>query len=226
MPVESAVEAVRSGAQPQLTTRQKHTRECFVVAKEGADKAAIEKAIVTMPDYFADYDTTVHFISQEELNAKHKGLPHGGSVIRSGRTGWNKEDTELIEFRLKLDSNPEFTSCILAAYARAVFRLASEGATGARTILDIPLAYTSPLPQDELIAAMVSRTIRDGSPGAVFVDRFSAAYGCLSDTSRALTGAPPSGSKLCRRPQSLVLACQSLRTGFPDSPPGNHTAAT
>ena len=155
VPVEAAVEAVRSGAQPQLTTRQKHTRECFVVAKEGADKAAIEKAIVTMPDYFADYDTTVYFISQEELDANHKGLPHGGSVIRSGKTGWNGEDTEVIEFKLDLDSNPEFTSCILAAYARAVYRLSKEGAVGAWTILDIPIAYTSPLSQEELIAAMV-----------------------------------------------------------------------
>ena len=155
VPVEAAVEAVRSGVQPELTTRQKHTRECFVVAKEGADKAAIEKAIVTMPDYFADYDTTVHFISQEELDAKHKGLPHGGSVIRSGKTGWNKENTEVIEFQLKLDSNPEFTSSILVAYARAVARLAKEGACGARTIFDIPLAYASPLAHDELISSLL-----------------------------------------------------------------------
>lgn len=155
VPVAAALEAVRSGAQPELTTRQKHTRECYVVAKEGADKAAIEKAIVTMPDYFADYDTTVHFISQEELDRDHKGLPHGGSVIRSGKTGWDKEHNEVIEFKLDLDSNPEFTSSVLIAYARAVARLAKEGRSGAFTIFDIPLSYTLPISREEIIATML-----------------------------------------------------------------------
>ncbi len=155
VPVPAALEAVRSGAQPELTTRQKHTRECFVVAKEGADKEAIRKAIVTMPDYFADYDTTVTFISQEELDKNHKGLPHGGSVIRSAKTGWNQENNEVIEFKLDLDSNPEFTSCVLVAYARAVARLASEGACGAKTIFDIPLSYIQPISREEMIATLL-----------------------------------------------------------------------
>ena len=155
VPVPAALEAVRSGAQPELTTRQKHTRECFVVAKEGADKEAIRKAIVTMPDYFADYDTTVTFISQEELDKNHKGLPHGGSVIRSGKTGWNQENNEVIEFKLDLDSNPEFTSCVLVAYARAVARLAAEGACGAKTIFDIPLSYIQPISREEMIATLL-----------------------------------------------------------------------
>ena len=155
VPVPAALEAVRSGAQPELTTRQKHTRECFVVAKEGADKEAIRNAIVTMPDYFADYDTTVTFISQEELDKNHKGLPHGGSVIRSGKTGWDQENNEVIEFKLDLDSNPEFTSCVLVAYARAIARLAAEGACGARTIFDIPLSYTLPISREEMIATLL-----------------------------------------------------------------------
>ena len=155
VPVPAALEAVRSGAQPELTTRQKHTRECFVVAKEGADKEAIRNAIVTMPDYFADYDTTVTFISQEELDKNHKGLPHGGSVIRSGKTGWDQENNEVIEFKLDLDSNPEFTSCVLVAYARAIARLAAEGACGAKTIFDIPLSYTLPISREEMIATLL-----------------------------------------------------------------------
>ncbi len=155
VPVEAAVEAVRSGSQPQLTTRQKHTRECFVVAKEGADKEKIREAIVTMPDYFADYDTTVNFITQEELDRDHKKLPHGGSVIRSGKTGLNGEDNEVLEFSLKLDSNPGFTSCVLVAYARAVYRLAKEGSFGAKTIFDIPVAYTLPMERDEIIAHLL-----------------------------------------------------------------------
>ena len=150
VPVESAVEAVRSGQHPQLSTRQKHTRECYVVAAEGADKEKIRQTIVNMPDYFADYDTTVNFITQEELDRDHKGLPHGGSVIRSGKTGWNDETDQVVEFKLTLGSNPEFTSCILAAYARAVFRLAKEGQSGCRTIFDIPLAYACALSPEEM----------------------------------------------------------------------------
>jgi len=150
VPVDSAVEAVRSGSQPQLTTRQKHTRECYVVAAEGADKEKIREAIVTMPDYFADYDTTVEFITQEELDKKHKGLPHGGSVIRSGKTGWNEENNEVIEFKLGLDSNPEFTSSVIIAYARAVYRLAKEGACGCKTIFDISLTYCCAMSPEEM----------------------------------------------------------------------------
>ena len=150
VPVESAVEAVRSGQHPQLSTREKHTRECFVVAAEGADKEKIRQTIVNMPDYFADYDTTVNFITQEELDRDHKGLPHGGSVIRSGKTGWNDETDQVVEFKLTLGSNPEFTSCILIAYARAVYRLAKEGQSGCRTIFDIPLTCTCALIPEEM----------------------------------------------------------------------------
>ena len=150
VPVESAVEAVRSGQHPQLSTREKHTRECFVVAAEGADKEKIRQTIVNMPDDFADYDTTVNFITQEELDRDHKGLPHGGSVIRSGKTGWNDETDQVVEFKLTLGSNPEFTSCILIAYARAVYRLAKEGQSGCRTIFDIPLTYTCALIPEEM----------------------------------------------------------------------------
>lgn len=132
IPVESALEAVRSGSEPELTTRQKHTRECFVVAEEGADLKKIEEEIVTMPNYFADYDTTVHFISEEELLRDHAGIPHGGFVIRTGKTGWNNENSHVIEYSLKLDSNPEFTSSVLAAYARAAYRLRKEGQTGCK----------------------------------------------------------------------------------------------
>ena len=154
-PVESAVEAVRAGKQPELTTRQKHTRECYVVAKEGADKARIEKEIKEMPNYFADYDTTVTFISQEELDENHKGIPHGGMVIRSGRTGWNLENNHVIEYSLKLDSNPEFTSSVLIAYARAAVRMHGEGVSGCKTVLDVPPAYLSALSSDELRAHML-----------------------------------------------------------------------
>ena len=143
VPVESALEAVRSGKNPELTTREKQTRECFVVAKEGADKARIEAEIKNMPNYFADYDTTVTFITQEELNRDHSGIPHGGFVIRSGRTGANLEHNHIIEYSLKLDSNPEFTASVLAAYARAAYRLNHEGAKGCKTVLDIPPAYLS-----------------------------------------------------------------------------------
>ena len=141
IPVESALEAVRSGSQPELTTRQKHTRECFVVAEERADLKKIEEEIVTMPNYFADYDTTVHFISEEELLRDHAGIPHGGFVIRTGKTGWNDENSHVIEYSLKLDSNPEFTSSVLAAYARAAYRLRNEGQTGCKTVFDIAPAY-------------------------------------------------------------------------------------
>ena len=143
IPVESALEAVRNGENPELTTRQKHTRECFVVLEEGADPAKVEETIKTMPNYFADYDTTVHFISEEELKANHSGIPHGGFVIRSGKTGWEQENSHVIEYSLKLDSNPEFTSCVLAAYARAAFRLYQEGQSGCKTVFDIAPAYLS-----------------------------------------------------------------------------------
>ena len=155
VPVDEALSAVRSGSAPELTTRQKHTRECFVVVEEGADKARIEQEIKTMPNYFADYDTTVNFISLEELREKHSGIPHGGFVIRSGKTGFNEENNNIIEFSLKLDSNPEFTSSVIIAYARAVYRFSKEGATGAKTVLDIPPAYLSPRSGDELRASLL-----------------------------------------------------------------------
>ena len=139
VPVESALERVKSGEMPELTTREKHTRECFVVVEEGADLAAIEKAIVTMPNYFADYDTTVNFISMEELKEKHSGIPHGGKVIRTGKTG--ERNTHVIEYSLKLDSNPEFTASVITAYARAAYRLSAEGAFGAKTVFDIAPKY-------------------------------------------------------------------------------------
>ncbi len=144
IPVEAALEAVRSGENPELTTRQKHTRECFVVAEEGADLGRIEKEIVTMPNYFSDYDTTVHFIGEEELKRDHAGIPHGGFVIRTGRTGWNDENSHVIEYSLKLDSNPEFTASVIAAYARAVYRLCQEGQKGCKTVFDIAPAYLRP----------------------------------------------------------------------------------
>lgn len=155
IPVEAAIEAVRSGANPELTTRQKHIRECFVVAEEGADKAKIEAEIKNMPNYFADYDTTVHFISQEELNRDHSGIPHGGFVIRSGKTGVNGETSHIVEYNLKLGSNPEFTSSILVAYARAAYKLHKEGTNGAKTVFDIAPAYLSPKSCSELRATML-----------------------------------------------------------------------
>ena len=150
IPVEAALEAVRNGENPELTTRQKHTRECFVVLEEGADAAKVEEEIKTMPDYFSDYDTTVHFISEEELKANHSGIPHGGFVLRSGKTGWDGENKHLIEYSLKLDSNPEFTSSVLIAYARAAYRLASEGQSGCKTLFDIAPAYLSAKSGEEL----------------------------------------------------------------------------
>lgn len=155
IPVEAALEEVRKGTNPQLTTRQKHTRECFVVLEEGADAARIEQEIKTMPNYFADYDTTVHFISEEELKKNHSGIPHGGFVLRSGVTGWEKEHKHLIEYSLKLDSNPEFTSSVIVAYARATYRLACEGQTGCRTVFDIAPAYLSPKSGEELRASLL-----------------------------------------------------------------------
>jgi diaminopimelate dehydrogenase len=155
VPVDEALSAVRSGSAPELTTRQKHTRECFVVAAEGADKARIENEIKTMPNYFADYDTTVNFITLEELRRDHNGIPHGGFVIRSGKTGFEEQSNNIIEFSLKLDSNPEFTSSVIVAYARAIYRLSIEGAAGAKTVLDIPPAYLSPLSNEELRASLL-----------------------------------------------------------------------
>ena len=150
IPVPAALEAVRNGEAPELTAREKHTRECFVVAEEGADLERIEREIVTMPNYFADYDTTVHFISMEELQRDHAGIPHGGVVIRSGKTGLNKEHNHIIEYSLKLDSNPEFTSSVLVAMARAAYRMNREGQAGCKTIFDIPPAYLSPRSGEEL----------------------------------------------------------------------------
>lgn len=155
IPIDSALEAVRSGSNPEFTTREKHTRECFVVLEEGADAARVEEEIKTMPNYFADYDTTVHFISEEELLKNHSGIPHGGFVLRSGVTGWNKENKHLIEYSLKLDSNPEFTSSVLIAYARAAHRLAKEGQNGCKTVFDIAPAYLSAKSGDELRATML-----------------------------------------------------------------------
>ena len=143
IPVESALEAVRSGANPTLTTREKHTRECFVVAEDGADLERIEKEIKTMPNYFDQYDTTVHFISEEELKRDHSGIPHGGFVIRTGKTGWNNENNHVIEYSLKLDSNPEFTASVIVAYARAAFKMSKEGMSGCKTVFDVAPAQLS-----------------------------------------------------------------------------------
>jgi diaminopimelate dehydrogenase len=155
IPVPEALNSVRAGENPELSTRQKHTRECFVVPEEGADLAKIAEEIKTMPNYFADYDTTVHFITEEELARDHSGIPHGGFVFRSGITGWNKENKHIIEYSLKLDSNPEFTSSVILAYARAIARLHAEGAAGCRTVFDIAPAYLSPLSGEELRAHLL-----------------------------------------------------------------------
>lgn len=155
VPISEAMNAVRRGECPELTTRQKHLRECYVVAEEGADLAKIEQAIKTMPNYFADYDTTVTFISQEELNEKHGGMPHGGSVIRSGKTGLESEHSHTVEFSLKLDSNPEFTGSVLVACARAVGRMAKKGIFGCKTVFDIAPADLSSLTPEELRAHML-----------------------------------------------------------------------
>lgn len=150
IPIDEALEAVRSGSNPELTTRQKHLRECFVVVEEGADKAKIEEEIKSMPNYFADYDTIVHFITEEELQRDHSGIPHGGFVIQSGQTGWNQEHTHVIEYSLKLDSNPEFTACVLVAFARAAYKLNKEGQSGCKTAFDIAPAYLSAKTPEEL----------------------------------------------------------------------------
>ena len=155
VPIQSAVDAVRRGEQPVLTPRDKHLRECWVVAEAGADLERIEREIKTMPYYFDEYDTSVHFISAEELARDHAGLPHGGSVLRGGVTGFDREHKQTVEFSLKLDSNPEFTGSVLAACARAVHRMAREGMTGGKTILDVPPAYLSPLPAEELRAHLL-----------------------------------------------------------------------
>ena len=150
IPVEEALNSVRNGENPELTTRQKHTRECFVVAAQGADKAAIEQAIVTMPNYFADYDTTVHFISKEELDRDHAGIPHGGRVFRTGVTGFEGQNKHVIEYSLKLDSNPEFTSSVLTAYARAAYRMACNNDCGCKTVFDVAPALIHPASAEEL----------------------------------------------------------------------------
>lgn len=155
VPIESAMSQVRSGENPTLTTREKHSRECFVVAKDGADKALIEEKIKTMPNYFADYDTTVNFVSKEELQKNHSALPHGGSVIRSGKTGISGENNHTIEFSLKLDSNPEFTASVLLSLARAVFRMAKRGQFGCKTIFDVAPADLSEKSGEELRKTML-----------------------------------------------------------------------
>lgn len=155
IPVDAAMEAVRAGKNPELTTREKHVRECFVVAKEGADLGKIEEAIKTMPNYFADYDTTVHFITEEEMKRDHSGLPHGGSVIRTGKTGLNGENKHVIEYKLTLDSNPEFTGSVIVAYARAAYRMNREGMSGCKTVFDIAPAYLSAQSGEELRAHLL-----------------------------------------------------------------------
>ncbi len=155
IPIDSALEAVRSGSEPALTTRDKHLRECFVVAEEGADKARIEREIKEMPNYFADYDTVVHFIDAEELKRDHAGIPHGGFVIRTGKTGAALENNHVIEYSLKLDSNPEFTASVIVAFARAVARMSAEGVSGCKTVFDIPPIYLSPKSSEEIIKALL-----------------------------------------------------------------------
>lgn len=155
VPVESAVERVRNGENPELTTREKHTRECYVVVEEGADKARIENEIKTMPNYFSDYDTTVNFISLDELKKNHSGIPHGGSVIRSGCTGFDLNTKHTIEYSLKLESNPEFTGSVLTAYARAAYRLKAKGETGCRTVFDIAPAMLVDMDGDEIRTHML-----------------------------------------------------------------------
>ncbi len=150
IPVEQAVERVRNGENPEFTTREKHLRECFVVAEEGANLEEIKEKIITMPNYFADYDTTVHFISEAELQLNHSGIPHGGTVIHSGTTGFENQNKHIIEYKLNLDSNPEFTSSVLVAYARAAVRLNKEGQTGCKTVFDIAPAYLHPATPEEL----------------------------------------------------------------------------
>ncbi len=154
-PVESVLDKIKRGECPELTTRQKHTRECYVVLEDGADAKRVEQEIVTMPNYFDEYDTTVHFISEEELIKNHSGIPHGGLVIRNGKTGFDKEHTHTIQYNLRLDSNPEFTSSVLVAFARAVNRMSKEGQTGCKTIFDVAPAYLSPKSGEELRRTML-----------------------------------------------------------------------
>lgn len=155
IPVDNALTAVRAGENPDLTTREKHTRECFVVLEDGADAAKVEAEIKNMPNYFADYDTTVHFITEEELLKNHSGIPHGGFVIRTGKTGWEQENSHVIEYSLKLDSNPEFTACVIVAYARAAYRLSRDEQWGCKTVFDIPPAYLSAKDGAELRKALL-----------------------------------------------------------------------
>lgn len=155
IPMEEAISRVRNGENPELTTREKHLRECFIVAEEGADLAQIEDTIKSMPNYFSDYDTIVNFTSEEELKANHSKMPHGGLVFRSGQTGFDGENKQIIEFSLKLDSNPEFTSSVLIAYARAAVRMNKEGLTGAKSVFDVPLAYLSPKSSMELMTELL-----------------------------------------------------------------------
>ena len=155
IPVEAALEAVRAGKNPELTTREKHIRECFVVLEEGADAAKVEETIKTMPNYFADYDTIVNFISEEEFNEKHSGIPHGGFVLRSGKTGWNEENTHILEYSIKLDSNPEFTSSVIVAYARAAYRMNAEGQAGCKTVFDVAPIYLCEQKREDIIAHLL-----------------------------------------------------------------------
>ena len=155
IPVEAALEAVRAGKNPELTTREKHIRECFVVLEEGADAAKLEETIKTMPNYFADYDTIVNFISEEEFNEKHSGIPHGGFVLRSGKTGWNEENTHILEYSIKLDSNPEFTSSVIVAYARAAYRMNAEGQSGCKTVFDVAPIYLCEQNREDIIAHLL-----------------------------------------------------------------------
>ena len=155
IPVPEALDRVRSGENPELTVREKHTRYCYVVAQEGADKAAIENAIKTMPNYFSDYDTTVEFITMEQMKRDHSGLPHGGSVIRSGVTGWEGENHQTIEYKLTLDSNPQFTASVLVACARAAMKMKARGMTGCYTIFDIAPADLSPMSREEMLGHML-----------------------------------------------------------------------
>ena len=155
IPVDAALESVRNGENPELSTRQKHIRECFVVLEEGADADKVAQEIKSMPNYFADYDTIVNFISEEELKQNHSGIPHGGFVIRSGKTGWNNENNHIIEYSIKLDSNPEFTSNVIVSYARAAYRLYQEGQSGCKTVFDIAPAYLSAKSGEELRATML-----------------------------------------------------------------------
>ena len=155
IPIEAALEAVRAGKNPELTTREKHIRECFVVLEEGADAAKVEETIKTMPNYFADYDTIVNFISEEEFNEKHSGIPHGGFVLRSGKTGWNEENTHILEYSIKLDSNPEFTSSVIVAYARAAYRMNAEGQSGCKTVFDVAPIYLCEQNREDIIAHLL-----------------------------------------------------------------------